>query len=273
MQNILVATDLSERGDRAVSRAARLARDLGARLLVVTVVDGELPDDIADAYTEGAEAALDRIVAALGKLAKTGYQRHVLRGDPALAIATLAQAEAADLLVIGTHRERPFVDAFRDTTMERVVRQARCPVLIARNPAAGPYRGVVGAVDFSPAAAAALRAAAAIAPKARLCAVHALHIPFKGLMPTETDAPFLREARAAERDWRKSEALPEALDKVEIVEGAVLDVLAEAIRKNGADLVAVGAHAGAGLVTSLLGGFATGLIRNAGADVIVARPG
>ncbi|SPH17355.1 Putative universal stress protein [Defluviimonas aquaemixtae] len=272
MQNILVATDLSERGDRAVGRAIHLARELGARLLIATVVDEDLPKHIADAYEKGAEIALDQIVAALCKSGKGDPGCRVLRGDPSLAIATLAQAEQADLLVLGIHRIRAIGDGLRNTTMERVLRQASCPVLIARNPAGGPYRGVVGAVDFSPASAAALRAAAMVAPKARLRAVHAMHVPFKGLMPSDTQAPFLREAQAAERDWRKSETLPSTLEKVEIIEGSAFDVLADAIRANGADLVAVGTHARSGLATRLLGSFATSLIRNVTTDVILARP-
>ena len=272
MQKILVATDLSERGDRAVGRAFQLAHDLGADLLIATVIDEDLPKQVSDAYAKGAETALDQIIAAHSQSGSVKHDRRVMRGDPSLSIATLAQVEQADLLVLGFHRVRAIGDALRATTMERVLRQAACPVLVVRNPASGPYHSIVGAVDFSPASAAALRAAAKVAPKVRIQAVHAMHVPFKGLMPSDTQAPFLREAQAAEKAWRKTESLPGTLDKVEIIEGSAVDVLADAVRNHGADLVAVGAHARSGLASRFLGSFATTLIREVQTDVVVARP-
>ncbi|MCH2075374.1 MAG: universal stress protein [Rhodobacteraceae bacterium] len=45
---ITVATDLSERSDRAVRRAADLARTYGASLTVLNIVDADLPDDLEE---------------------------------------------------------------------------------------------------------------------------------------------------------------------------------------------------------------------------------
>lgn len=272
MQNILVATDLSERSDRAVNRAFHLARELDARLLVVSIIDDNLPKDVMEHYEKAAERALDRIIAANQQAGTVDLEGRILRGDPSVSIATLAQTENAGLLVLGIHRDRLIADTLRDTTMQRVLHQTTCPVLIVRNPSSGPYRSVIGAVDFSPASAAALRAAVRVAPKAKLRAVHALQVPFKGLMPGDVHAPFLREARVAESGWRKTETLPEAAEHVDIVEGSASDVLDAAIREHGADLVAVGAHARTGIVARVLGSLTRSLIREATIDVIVARP-
>lgn len=272
MQNLIVATDLSERGDRALQRAFHLAADLGAHLTVVTVVDDALPDAVAEAMAQAGAAELSRLVAAQPMAGSVAHQIRVLRGDPALAIAALAAAERTDLLVLGVHRDRPVADLFRETTVERIVRQVGCPVLLVRRPALAPYAAVVAAVDFSPAAAAALRKAAVIAPGARIAAVHALHVPYRGLMPADATGAWLGEAEAAEAAWRRTQALPPALGKVACVEGAIGAVLEDTVRRENADLVALGAHARSGLHNALLGSFAARMIRDAACDLLIARP-
>lgn len=272
MQNLIVATDLSERGDRALQRAFLLAGGLGASLTVVTVVDDSLPDAVAGAMAEAARAELSRLVAALPQAVAVPHEIRLLRGDPALAIAALAAEERADLLVLGIHRDRAVADLFRETTVERIVRQVACPVLVVRRPAVAPYAVVLAATDFSPAAAAALRKAAAVAPDARFVAVHALQVPYRGLMPADAVGPWLGEAEAAEAAWRRTQSLPPALGEVACVEGAIGTVLGDAVRRENADLIALGAHARSGLHTALLGSFAARMIRDAACDLLIARP-
>ena len=272
MKNLIVATDLSERGDRALQRAFLLASRVGAGLIIVTVVDDSLPDSIAETMARAAETELARIAKAHPLAATVPHEIRVVRGDPALAIAALAAAERTDLLILGVHRDRALADFFRETTMERIVRQVACPVLLVRRPAVSPYGTVVAAVDFSPASAAALRKAAEFAPEARLAAVHAIHVPYRGLMPADAVGSFLGEAETAEAGWRRAESLPEALGKVALPEGAIGTVLTDAVRTEGADLVAVGAHARSGLHNALIGSFAARMIRDAPCDLLIARP-
>ncbi len=273
MKTFIVATDLTERGDRAVRRAFALARLNGARLIVVTVIDDDLPAELSKVYAAGAERVLSEIVAADPDSEAVPHHTRLLRGDPAVSVATLAATEKAQLMVLGIHRHRPFADSVRDTTAQRILRQSACPLLVVRNPVTGPYHGIVAAVDFSPAAAAALRAAAAIAPGVAIAAVHTLHVPFRGLMPQDTAAPFLNEARAAERAWRAEQELPKALGPVDIEEGAGYEVLAAALNRTGADLIALGTHARSGFVTRLLGSFAATMLRDPPTDLILAHPG
>jgi nucleotide-binding universal stress UspA family protein len=272
MKNLIVATDLSERGDRAVQRAFLLASRLPASLAIVTVIDDSLPAGIADTMVRAAEAELARIVTAHPLAATVPHEIRVVRGDPALAIAALAAAERTDLLILGVHRDRPVADFFRETTMERIVRQVGCPVLLVRRPAVAPYGTVVAAVDFSPASATALCKAAELAPEARLAGVHAFHVPYRGLMPADAVGSFLGEAEAAEAGWRRTESLPAALGKVALLEGAIGQVLTDAVRSEGADLIALGAHARGGLHNALIGSFAARMIRDAPCDLLIARP-
>lgn len=272
MRNLIVATDLSERGDRALQRGFMLAKTLGASLIVITVVDDALPAAVAEAMTATAKAELSRMVAANPLAASVPHEIRVLRGDPALAIAALAASERADLLILGVHRDRPVADFFRETTMERVVRQIDCPVLLVRRPVIAPYHAIVAAVDFSPAAAASVRKAAEIAAGARLVGVHAFHVPYRGLMPADAVSSFFGDAEAAEARWRRKEALPDTLGKVEIVEGPIGQALNDAVRHEDAELIALGAHARSGLHNAIVGSFTTRMMREAPCDLLIARP-
>lgn len=272
MTCMIVATDLSERGDRAVQRAFLLADQARATLIVVTVVDDDLPADVAAQMVPASEAQLARVIAAVPGADTVAHETRVMRGDPALAIAALAATERPDLLILGLHRARPIADLFRETTMERIVRQVSCPVLLVSAPAAAPYRGVVVAVDFSPATAAALRRAHALAPEAPLAAVHAFHVPYRGLLPADTVGAFLGEAEAAEAEWRRTQELPTALGKVELIEGSVEQVLTASLSRSGADLLALGAHARTGLHAAVVGSVAARLMREPPCDLLIARP-
>lgn len=275
MTTYLVATDLSERGDRAVQRAFDLAARNGAELVLTSIVDDTLPSDIAGRLAEDIAARLTRMAAAVAGASDVTHRVAVRIGDPAEAIAALASEEQAALLVLGLHRLRPLLDAMRDTTMQRVARTSPCPVLLVREPVDGPYQTVVAAVDFSPAAAAAVRMAARVAPGATIRPVHAMHVPYKGLMArsgTAADyAPFRHEAEAARDDWLAAETLPEGLPEVEIAEGTVTEVLARALK--GATLLALGTHARSGLYGFLAGSHCTGLMRDPPCDLLIVRPG
>lgn len=125
---------------------------------------------------------------------------------------------------------------------------------------------------FLAASAAALRKAAEVAPGARLVAVHAVHVPYRGLMPADAAGSFIGEAEAAEAGWRQRETLPAALGKVALVEGAIGQVLTDVVRREDAELIAVGAHARSGVHNALVGSFATRMMRDAPCDLLIARP-
>lgn len=58
MKTIMVATDFSERSDRALRRATLLARQFEATMLLVHVVDDDQPRRIVDAERDEATKLL-----------------------------------------------------------------------------------------------------------------------------------------------------------------------------------------------------------------------
>ena len=156
MRTLLVATDLSARSERALERALALAREAGAALVVVHVVDDDLPTALADAHADAARGTLaercDALAAGQRPAADAGKGEvtiEVLRGRPHTEIRAAATRHGAELIVVGEHRRDGWRDMFRGTTAERVVRTCGVPVLLVREPVTAPYRRVLAAVDFS----------------------------------------------------------------------------------------------------------------------------
>lgn len=270
MKNILVATDLSSRSDRAVQRAVRLGAKLGLPCHVLAVIDDDLPGDLLASLTKDVEMRLAGFVqstAAPGQRVTTA----VMAGDPQEVLLRQAEAMDAGLVVLGLHRRRPLLDLVRDSTMVRIVRASLRPVLLVKDLPNTDYARVLVPVSFSPACAAALRVARDIAPKADLRSFHAVPTPFAGLTgdgPGSVMAQQLRAEATIERDaWA---AVPGDMPEVEIISGGRSETM-ERLSAGRPDLIAVGAHTRNGFVPNVLGSFVTDLIHTPPCDLLVTR--
>ncbi|NKX44848.1 universal stress protein [Roseicyclus persicicus] len=268
LRTIMVATDLSERSDRALDRAVMLARAHDARLSVVSAVDGAYPPALRDEFTARVRQHLDH--ARPGDDVVTTI--HVEAGDVVEILLRHLNGPEVDLAVLGVHRTRTFLDGLRQTTMERLVQGVRKPVLLVRDLATGPYARALVPVSFSPSCAAALAAVAQIAPGASCRAVHAWLVPFGGLTGgagSEMAPAVEAETRALAEDW--AARLPAGLPRPVLVHGGVVEVLERELATVAPDLVAIGAHTRPGPALHPLGGFAAELIRRPPCDLLVTR--
>lgn len=272
MPRYFVATDLSERGDRAVHRAIMLACERQAGLTVLTVVDDAQPSALAAQVAAAATQELKRIVASFPESAKAEIEVDVVTGDPAQTVAEHAMREKADLLILGRHRDRPFGDLFRQTTAERIIALVSCPVLMVAAAPTAPYGHVLEAIDFSPACAAAAKYALSIAPDARHEGLHVFHVPFGGLVPGDQLPVFLHEAENSEADWRVRCGIGTDRLPIRLVEGGVQSELAQLIATERPDLIAVGAHGRNAISRTLLGSVTTMLMREPPCDLLIVRP-
>jgi nucleotide-binding universal stress UspA family protein len=144
-KNILVPLDYSVGGDAALRQAMALARDVGARLLVIHVVP---PYDPAyfervrgswspDADTEAKEQAkLSKHVAKLVTPARVRYETEMRWGDPAQMILATAEKRGTDLIVIGRNGRTGWDRLLMGSVAEKVAHHASCPVLIVHPPGA-----------------------------------------------------------------------------------------------------------------------------------------
>jgi nucleotide-binding universal stress UspA family protein len=144
IRRILLATDLTEASEVATDWAFALAERNGADLLVVSVIDPhELRQESQrtglrwDQVRDRRQAAAQELVVR-GRPTGLNVTFLVWTGDPGESIVSAAEAEAADLIVVGTHGRGPIGRLFLGSVSEHVVRNAPCPVLVARPETARP---------------------------------------------------------------------------------------------------------------------------------------
>jgi nucleotide-binding universal stress UspA family protein len=135
-QTILLATDLTVASREATGRAIDLAGRLGARLLIVNVLDkrrlaGSGSHERVDQARAERETHLVKVVR---EARATGVTAEFLvwEGDPGSSIAAAAEAEHADLVVVGTRGRSGAGRMFLGSVSDHVVRHASCPVLVVR---------------------------------------------------------------------------------------------------------------------------------------------
>lgn len=271
---IIAATDLSHRGDYALRRGFALARAHKARLIVLTVIDDAAPPQIVTEVTEAAQKSLDTFAQAHGN--GVDYEIRVEEGDPTGDILACVEREKADLLIMGSHRDRSFLDLVRETTAQRITRLAQVPVLLAADRYERPYEDIVLGADFSPNSTAGAGLAAALAPGARIRPVHALQVPYRSMLAPTGNADellrsFSKEPMQNDAHWRDISVLPDGLTVTEVIEGSAASVLGDVARKTDAHLIVVGAHGRVGQHRAFLGSVASDLMRNPPCDVLIVR--
>lgn len=145
-QKILVPIDGSDTSTRGLAEAVKLARDQGAtirlihvvnELMVVASYEGTIySGELIQALRESGRKILDN---ARQQVATAGVQveTELLEahgGQAGNAIVKDAEQCRADIIVLGTHGRRGLSRLVMGSDAEQVVRQARVPVLLVRNP-------------------------------------------------------------------------------------------------------------------------------------------
>jgi nucleotide-binding universal stress UspA family protein len=138
IRRVLLGTDLSRTSELATDRAFDLAQRHGADLLVVSVID---PDELGkhagraggrwDEVRDRRHAAAQELVGR-GRAIGVTVSFLVWTGDPGESIVSAAEAESADLVVVGTHGRGTIGRLLLGSVSDHVVRNAPCPVLVVR---------------------------------------------------------------------------------------------------------------------------------------------
>ncbi|MGH3363918.1 MAG: universal stress protein [Nocardioidaceae bacterium] len=116
-------------GAAALEHAIGEARDRDTRLVVVNTSRG-------DALVDQRYAQEDQLAGLTARLEGTGVRHdlvHAVRGrDAAEEILDAADQHRADLIVIGLRRRSPVGKLLMGSTAQRVLLEARCPVLAVK---------------------------------------------------------------------------------------------------------------------------------------------
>lgn len=139
-RRILLATDLSAASEGATRQAIDLARDLGATLLVVSVIDPAVHGaaggrvERMDQRRRSREASAQALVLR-GRQAGVQVSFMIWEGEPGPSIVDAATSEQVDLVIVGSHGRGSMGRLLIGSVSDHVVRNAPCPVLVVRAPA------------------------------------------------------------------------------------------------------------------------------------------
>lgn len=150
VRRVLVATDLSEVGNRAVELVLSLVPEGGQLVLLHVDVPPELPSGFIMGYhpsaapTAGerrmkralAEAELEKLAAATGARTLETVVDVVDSGDVPRAILEAAERHDVDLVCLGTHHHGRVVSALIGSVARTVARRSSRPVLLVPTEAA-----------------------------------------------------------------------------------------------------------------------------------------
>lgn len=138
-QNVLVATDGSEKNRSAVLEAIRVARASSAALDAIYVIDtsaftaapGDVPlGDTCRVFEAEAKKSFEDIQQLSGR--DFSVTTTLLEGRPAQEIVKYAGNHNIDLIVIGTQGKKGLERLLLGSVAEEVIRSATCKVLVVK---------------------------------------------------------------------------------------------------------------------------------------------
>ena len=145
-KKVLFTTDGSKFAEESIPYAADLAKQCGAGLEVLTVIenpvfygtpeataiyDAEFYRSLASELEKLAQGAIDRAVAA-AKNRGVAANGKVRRGSPADEVVAEAKEWGADVIVVSTHGRTGMGRLFLGSVANAIVHHAPCPVLLHR---------------------------------------------------------------------------------------------------------------------------------------------
>lgn len=278
MTPILVATDFSARSALAVSRAAQLAGQTGRPLILLHVLDEDLPARLRDSQKAAAEALLN------DEATRLGARWRLETGDVFQSILAAAEVEAAALIVLGAPRRGGLRTLFSGTTAERTIRHASVPVLMALQTANGPYHKTLLACDFSEGSARAAKAVkllnitGADGPVVlNVFDAPAMLAMAEGQTATSAIQEYILQERgraeASLDAFLEANGLKGAAKLLKLARATDGRMICAAAKEDGADLIAMGTRGQSGLARLMLGSVTEEVLRLSDIDVLAVPPG
>ncbi len=294
LTTIVAGVDLSVPSEQALDRAAALAQLNNALLVMVNAqaddapiehVDNEVLKQLGEVSAAVRAEEAKRLAEKVQALTARGIRVELVHraGPPGEVVSEVAKEREAELIVIGTHGHTGLQRFLLGSVATSVLRHAPCDVLVCRGTTGpSPFLRPIVATDFSPAAARALRNAAALTSHgAPIEIVHAWQLPAgswgatllgQARFPWSTvrDAVLNSAQAQADKLVAASQDLGHPLH-VQLIQGPPQSVITDAAEQGAHDLIAIGTHGHRGFRRLLLGSVAESVIRHAPCSVLVAH--
>lgn len=290
-RTLLAATDFSPPARHALERAALIAQaHPDARLTLAHVVSATLLEQLRhllpaetgsleSGLVAQAEQKLAELAATLATHCPCAIDTTVVQGAAADALPVLAEAQRADLLVMGTHGVHFVRELLLGSTVERVLRKSRRPLLAVKQRPHAPYRRILAAVDFSDHAAAAINAAHAWLPDADFVLLHAFEVEMESTFRLAgMDDSQIHQYRIQARSAAQAEMeafigklhVPASQLSRQFVHGAATLRILEQEQTTDADLIVMGKHGRSVMEELLLGSVTKHVLAHSSSDVLIA---
>lgn len=294
IQRIIAPTDFSLRAALAVRRAARLSAEHGAKLHLLHVIDtfylGLLhhlapmkPVDEERRLLRWAGSELQRRAEQLRDEYVVDSQCDVATGRAHGEINRYAEAQHADMIVMGAQGENFIRELFFGSTTMKTLFKGHHPILAVRTEATQTYQRVLVMTNLSPSSSCqALTMALKVAPQAAISLLHVCEIPSPETMrAADIDEGSLQAYRAKALDDARVTMSGIAADccdgrtDIEIVVefGYPPTVIKEKAQAFGADLLVIGKGGNAERQEILLGSVAKHVLYDTGSDILFVDAG
>jgi universal stress protein E len=284
IRTVLIGTALDETSEEVVRTGVEVARATGAKACLAHSFGAPIglgsslwPVLGNDDYLRAEEDRLRAALEAQAKAAGIEGEWSLENGPPHRALSDLGERLEADLLVVGHRADGRMTHL--GSTAERVVRKARCPVLVVRGRLSVPPRRVVAPVDLS-----------SLSGEAFQRGLEILGAMGRGTLP-EIEALFVLSVLQRQV---APQFIPEQIDRfasqeldrfIELTAGEAAGRVSRKVRtgntreeieaelaESGADLVVLGTHGLGGFDRLVIGSIAADLVRHAPCSVLVVPP-
>ncbi len=267
---IVALTDFSEAGDACLERAASLAAHRRWRLRIIYVAEKNRPMEPGP-------------LARLGLCSRQLARRYNLPVEAAshvvISEAQLIDATSAAQLV-ATHPMREAGQGWfwRDTVIDKLMRNCHCPILMVNKAPDGPYRRMLVGVDFSERSLELVNRACGIVPQAELHLFHVIGRTDEArLRSSDASIDAIKayrrqvNANAEERLFRLADSLDTRRNRVMFFVGYGDTALQISVQQEAVstDLIVIGKQRQSALREMFLGSVARRLVRIAGSDVLI----
>ena len=280
MKNILIATDLTVNCDRAMERAIKIATLFKAQLHILHIAS---PYRLSENRMEAPSARQDKedlvrsVVLSYAGIDAIETKIYIIESSNAFAeIIDASLTCKADLIVMGVHNKRGFKDLFVGTTIERVIRKGIKPVLMVSDKPQDDYKSIVIGCDFSDSSAKALEISIQIAPKSEAKIIHAFDFPNTSIGAKielhAGDVLMNKEHELLEKFVEENKnILKKHSFSHEQIREEPFSALVNVVKKQKADLLAIGVNSRSGIITTKIGGVAEEILATPPCDVLVIK--
>ncbi|MFQ5786950.1 MAG: universal stress protein [Thermodesulfobacteriota bacterium] len=290
---ILAATDFSEYSKVALDICLGVARCMKTKLYVLHTIE-KFPHDYRYLLSNAAHAdmkqkledeAAKKIKAMIpGELLENEDIVPIVRfGKPFLEIIKVAKEEKVDFLAIGTHGRAGMDRVILGSVAERIVRKARCPVMVIRGRKYVGFKRIIVPIDLSDCSRIALEYAVATARahKSKLTILHvyeeAFIEPYVNAANSEEEADEIIKEIERVNEIKYDEFLKTVdLSGVEyeklLKKGIPETDIVEIAKEQQANLIVMGTHGRSGIKHVLIGSTAEEVVRAVHCDIIIVKP-